>query len=115
VAWDVRLRRFVFPLLKHSFHSAVRAASSGWSREHSGSCSGSVEEVLTGLPCWKQCCARRRERKKSGSQDEGSRALAGEVFVRCKDVAAVGYILFASADLWGCVEIAWNCFSGLKN
>ncbi|XP_049652655.1 sorbin and SH3 domain-containing protein 2 isoform X17 [Accipiter gentilis] len=37
-------------MLKHSFHSAVRAASSGWSREHSGSCARSVKEVLTGLP-----------------------------------------------------------------
>ncbi|XP_052635849.1 sorbin and SH3 domain-containing protein 2 isoform X17 [Harpia harpyja] len=37
-------------MLKHSFHSAVRAASSGWSREHSGSCARSVKEMLTGLP-----------------------------------------------------------------
>lgn len=52
-----------------------------------------------------KCCARRRKRKKSGSHDESGRALAGEVFLRCKDVAAVGCTLSANTDIGGCVAL----------
>jgi len=46
--------------------------------------------------------------RRVGSQDESGRALAGEVFGRCKDVAAVGCGLSARTDRWGCVVLPRN-------
>lgn len=100
---DVRLKSFVSTMLKHSFHSAVRAASSGCSGERRGSCTRSVKAALAGLPSQRRTAVLDGESEKSGSQDESGRALAGEVLVWCRDVAAVGCILSASIDIWGYV------------
>lgn len=101
-------------MLKHSFHSAVRAASSGRSRERRGSCTRSVKAALAGLPSQRRTAVLDGQREKSGSQDESGRALAGEVLVRFRDVAAVGCILSASIDIWGAMLYCQELLQGTE-